>query len=221
MPVDSRPDGRATRWAGQHERRREEFVNAALEAIAEHGPDVSTEQIAEQAGVARTRLYKHFGDAADLQRAISERVSELISEELAPVWNPQGSPMEMITTAVGTHLRWLTEHANLHRYLTRHAPAGDTPDVRTAIGVHLTRFFADYLTAFELDPAPAETLAFGLVGYVESATDRWLSGSRELSAEQLQAQLSGTIWAMLDHTLRAGGVELDPHTPLLPPGELG
>jgi AcrR family transcriptional regulator len=220
MSVDSRPDGRATRWAGQHERRREEFVDAALEAIAEHGPDVSTEQIAEKAGVARTRLYKHFGDAADLQRAIAVRVSELITEELAPVWNPQGSPMEMITTAVGTHLRWLTDHSHLHRYLTRHAPSGDTPDVRTAIGVHLTRFFAGYLAAFELDPAPAETIAFGLVGYVESATDRWLAGPRELSADQLQDHLTGAIWTILDHTLRAGGVELDPHAPLLPANEL-
>jgi AcrR family transcriptional regulator len=220
MSVDSHPDGRATRWAGQHERRRAEFVDAALEAIAEHGPDVSTEQIAEKAGVARTRLYKHFGDAADLQRAISIRVSELISEELAPVWNPQGSPMEMITTAVGTHLRWLTEHSHLYRYLTRHAPTGDTPDVRTAIGVHLSTFFAGYLTAFELDPAPAETIAFGLVGYVESATDRWLSGPRELGPGQLQEHLTGAIWTILDHTLRAGGVELDPHAPLPPPGEL-
>ena len=104
-----RPDGRATRWAGQHERRRAEFVDAALAAIAEHGPDVSTEQVAEKAGVARTRLYKHFDDAGDLQRAISRRVSELITEELEPVWNPQGTPREMITTAVDTHLRWLTD----------------------------------------------------------------------------------------------------------------
>jgi AcrR family transcriptional regulator len=220
MSADTRPDGRATRWAGQHERRRAEFVDAALAAIAEHGPDVSTEQIAEKAGVARTRLYKHFGDAGDLQNAISCRVSELITEELEPVWNPQGTPMEMITTAVDTHLRWLTEHAHLYRYLTRNSLDGDAPDIRTAIGVHLTRFFGGYLTAFRLDPLPAATMAFGIVGYVESATNHWLDGQREFTREQLVAQLTGTIWTILDHTLRAGGVELDPHRRLPPVSEL-
>ncbi|MFJ9787595.1 TetR/AcrR family transcriptional regulator [Amycolatopsis sp. NPDC101161] len=210
-------DGRATRWAGQQERRRAEFVDAALAAIAEHGPDVSTEQIAERAGVARTRLYKHFADAADLQRAIAQRAAELVTAELEPLWHPSGSPNEMISTVIATHLRWLTEHASLHRYLTRAAP-GPT-DVRDTIARHLSGLFTGYLTAFGRDPAPADTIAFGLVGYVESATTRWLDHPGALTLDQLTAQLSGTIWAMLDHTLRAVGVELDPDRPLpLPDG---
>ncbi|VVJ25005.1 Transcriptional regulator [Amycolatopsis camponoti] len=210
-------DGRATRWAGQQERRRAEFVDAALEAIAEHGPDVSTEQIAERAGVARTRLYKHFDGASDLQRAIAERAAELVTAELEPLWHPSGSPNEMISTVIATHLRWLTEHVPLHRYLTRAAPG--PVDVRGTIARHLSRLLTGYLTAFGLDPAPGDTIAFGLVGYVESATTRWLDHPGTLSLEQLTGQLSGTIWAMLDHTLRAGGVELDPDRPLpLPEG---
>ncbi|ANZ35910.1 hypothetical protein BBK82_07250 [Lentzea guizhouensis] len=49
-------DGRAARWAGQREMRRAEVAAAALDAIAEHGPQVSTEQIAERAGIARHTL---------------------------------------------------------------------------------------------------------------------------------------------------------------------
>ncbi|WP_370962712.1 TetR/AcrR family transcriptional regulator [Amycolatopsis sp. cg9] len=211
-------DGRAARWAGQQERRRAEFVDAALAAIAEHGPEVSTEQIAERAGVARTRLYRHFADAADLQRAIAERAAELVTAELAPLWHPSGSPHEMITTVISTHLRWLTEHEPLHRYLARTLPA--PTDVRGTIARHLSRLFSGYLTAFGLDPAPADTIAFGLVGYVESATTRWLDHPGALSLAQLTDQLTGTIWAMLDHTLKAGGVELDPDRPLPLPEEL-
>ncbi|WP_103350623.1 TetR/AcrR family transcriptional regulator [Amycolatopsis sp. CA-128772] len=214
-------DGRAARWAGQQERRRAEFVDAALAAIAEHGPDVSTEQIAERAGVARTRLYRHFDGAADLQRAIAQRAAELVTAELAPLWHPEGSPNEMISTVISTHLRWLTEHAHLHRYLTRTLPGGpeDRPDVRGAIARHLSSLFTGYLTAFGLDPTPADTIAFGLVGYVESATTRWLDHPGALGLPQLTGQLTGTIWAMLDHTLRAGGVTVDPDRPLpLPEG---
>ncbi|WP_410627304.1 TetR/AcrR family transcriptional regulator [Amycolatopsis sp. cmx-8-4] len=215
-------DGRAARWAGQQERRRAEFVDAALEAIAEHGPDVSTEQIAERAGVARTRLYRHFDGAPDLQRAIAQRAAELVTADLQPLWHPSGSPREMIDAAISTHLHWLTEHAQLHRYLVRTLPslpeAGRT-DVRGAIARHLSRLFTGYLAAFGLDPAPADTIAFGLVGYVESATTRWLDHPGSLSLPQLTGQLTGTIWAMLDHTLRAGGVELDADRPLpLPDG---
>ncbi len=215
-------DGRAARWAGQQERRRAEFVDAALAAIAEHGPDVSTEQIAERAGVARTRLYRHFDGAPDLQRAIAQRAAELVTADLQPLWHPSGSPREMIDAAISTHLHWLTEHAQLHRYLVRTLPslpeAGRT-DVRGAIARHLSRLFTGYLAAFGLDPAPADTIAFGLVGYVESATTRWLDHPGSLSRPQLTAQLTGTIWAMLDHTLRAGGVELDADRPLpLPDG---
>ncbi|MCR6489293.1 TetR/AcrR family transcriptional regulator [Amycolatopsis sp. OK19-0408] len=215
-------DGRAARWAGQQERRRAEFVDAALAAIAEHGPDVSTEQIAERAGVARTRLYRHFDGAADLQRAIAERAAELVTAELAPLWHPEGSPNEMIATVISTHLRWLTEHAHLHRYLVRTLPGRPeaSTDVRGAIARHLSALFTGYLTAFGLDPAPADTIAFGLVGYVESATTRWLDHPGTLSLAQLTAQLTGTIWAMLDHTLQAGGVALDPDRPLPLPDAL-
>ncbi|MFE0026927.1 TetR/AcrR family transcriptional regulator [Amycolatopsis sp. NPDC059021] len=222
-PAANKVDGRAARWAGQQERRRAEFVEAALEAIAEHGPGVSTEQIAERAGVARTRLYRHFADASDLQRAIAQRAAELVTAELAPLWRPQGSPREMIAAAIGTHLRWLTEHAQLHRYLLRtvrsSGETGALPDIRSAIALHLSKLFAGYLAAFGLDTAPADTVAFGLVGYVESATTRWLDHPGELTKAELSEQLSGTIWAMLDHTLRTRGVELDPDQPLpLPDG---
>jgi AcrR family transcriptional regulator len=217
-------DGRATRWAGQHERRRAEFVAAALAAIAEHGPEVSTEQIAERAGVARTRLYKHFADAADLQRAIAHRVTELITAELEPVWEPAGTPRQMIDAAVGTHLRWLTEHTNLHRYLVRYSMTGSAgdptafTDVKTAIGVQLTRLFTGYLDAFGLDPRPAGITAFGLVGYVESATTRWLEGADRIPVAELAGQLSDAIWTLLAHTLRSRGVVLDPDRPLPPLG---
>ncbi|QWF76869.1 TetR/AcrR family transcriptional regulator [Amycolatopsis sp. CA-230715] len=225
MSASPRPDGRTTRWAGQRERRRTEFVDAALAAIADHGPEVSTEQIADRAGVARTRLYKHFADAADLQGAIAAKARELIIAELEPVWNPKGSPLEMITVAVEEHLRWLTEHANLYRYLTRHACDETTPDVAAALGTHLTALFAGYLHAFGIDPAPAETTAFGVVGYVESATRQWLTrldapGETAVSRERLTELLAGAIWAVLDHTLRAGGVTLDPHARLAPPEDL-
>ncbi len=218
-----RPDGRAARWAGQRERRRREFVDAALRAIAEHGPEVSTEKIADEAGVARTRVYKHFDDAADLQRAIADRAVRLITAELAPLWDPGGTPMQLITVAVGAHTGWLAEHGNLYRYLARHSQAGRRgrdaiTDVRTAIARQLTILFEHYLDTFDLDARIAEPLAFGLVGLVDTSAARWLENPRGIELPELASLLVRWIWRVLDDTLREGGIELDPHSPLLVPG---
>lgn len=220
-----RPDGRAARWAGQRERRRREFVDAALRAIAEHGPEVSTEQIADEAGVARTRVYRHFDDAADLQRAIARRATDLITAELAPLWDPSGTPMQMITVAVGAHTGWLAEHGNLYRFLTRHAYAGRrdggdaVTDVKTAIAQQLTLLIEHYLETFELDVRISEPLAFGLVGLVDTSAARWLDNPRGIDLPELAGLLVHWIWRILDDALRAGGIELDPHAPLLVPGQ--
>lgn len=215
-----RTDGRAARWAGQRDRRRREFVDAALRAIAEHGPEVTTEQIADEAGVVRTRVYKHFDDTADLQRAIADRAAELITAELTPLWELTATPMQMITTAVGAHTGWLAEHGDLYRYLTRHSQAGRrdgrdaVTDVKTTIARQLTLLFEHYLTVFELDSRIADALAFGLVGLVDSTTARWLENPQRIERAELDGLLAHWIWRILDDTLRAGGVALDPHVRL-------
>ncbi len=215
-PDGTAPDGRAARWAGQHERRRAEFVEAALEAIAEHGPEVSTEQIAQRAGVARTRLYKHFSGAADLNRAIADRAVALVATELAPLWEADGTPRQIIEGTVGAHLRWLTEHRSLYRYLVRHSVSGTmdghdaVTDIKGAIATQLSTIFRAYLELVEARQDLADPLAHGLVGYVDAAANRWVDAPGELTVEEMIGLLSGSIWAILDHQLRDYGIEIDP-----------
>jgi len=217
------PDGRAARWAGQQERRRREFVDAALRAIAEHGPGVSTEQIAAEAGVARTRIYKHFTDAADLQGAIAERAVELVAANLGPLWNPQGSAMQMISAIIDTLIGYLSEQRNVYRYLTKHAPSTRdsdrdvVTDVKTMIGNHLAGIFTYYLTEFGADTRLAELSAFALVGLVESAISRWLDNPAGLTRDELAGQLTRWAWLLIDQTLHDSGIELDPDAPLAAP----
>ncbi|AXB43398.1 TetR/AcrR family transcriptional regulator [Amycolatopsis albispora] len=222
MPASAssgRTDGRAARWAGQRERRRREFVEAALRAIREHGPDLSTERIAEEAGVARTRLYKHFTDATDIHRAIAARAVELINTELAPLWDLHGSPAQMISTAVDAHIRWLSENWHLYRYLSRLSLSGPDAvnDVKSTIGEHLTVLFEHYLAAFGLDTRVAAPAAFSVVGLVDASTAQWLKDTRGLEHAEFAGLLARWVWRIVDDTLRAGGVELDPGAPLAMP----
>nr|CTQ88468.1 Transcriptional regulator, TetR family [Kibdelosporangium sp. MJ126-NF4] len=190
--------------------------------IAERGPGVSTEQIAQEAGVARTQLYKHFTDAADVHGAIVDQALQLIHTELAPLWNLHGTPLEMITSAVDGHTRWLADNRHLYRYLGMHAlSAGDGPhairDVKTTIGTHLTRLFEHYLALFRMDTRVAGSVAFGVVGLVDSCTAHWLDDPRRLDHSEFVALLARWVWRILDDTLRSGGVELDADAPLAAP----
>ncbi len=213
------PDGRAARWTGQQQRRRAEFVEAALVAIKQHGPDVSTEQIAAEAGVARTRLYRHFAGAHALNEAIAARAESMILEALAPVWDVSVSPREIIRTAVTTHLGWLTENQHLYLYLVRHSvatAAGDNAvnDVKRLISLLLIRLLDEYVEAVGLDARVTQPLSFGLVGFVDAAAARWVSDPGGLSLEEMVDLLATSIWSVLDGVLREVGLEIDPTVPL-------
>ena len=216
-------DGRAARWAGQRERRRAEFVDAALRAISAHGPDVSTEQIADEAGVARPQLYKHFTDAVDLRQAVAARAASWVNAELAPLWELQGTPMEMIHSAISSHITWLSDHSHLYRYLSRHAidtqPAGQDPvtDIKTAICQHLTRLFEHYLSLFGIGTRVAQAVGYGVVGLVESSVLRWLENPDGMAHDELVTLLGRWVWRILDDVLREGGIELDPDIRLAAP----
>lgn len=163
-------------------------MDAALAAIAEHGPQTSTEQIAVHLGVTRTKLYRHFTDAADLQRAVAQRASDMLIADLAPLWEPDGSMAQIIEAGVGAHARFLVGHRNLYRYLAHCSMAenSDGPDaitdIKLAVGTHLGQVFALYLGAFGAG-VESDILAMGIVGMVETATSHWLDNPGTTSQE--------------------------------------
>jgi AcrR family transcriptional regulator len=219
-------DGRAARWSGQRDRRRAEFVEAALHAIARYGPQTSTEQVANHVGVTRTKLYRYFDGAADLHHSIARRASAMLIGAQKPLWNPKGSPIEVVTKAVSAHLRWRIEHPNLYEYLTRNSLSDDVNgvaairEVNSAVARNLSDLIAAYLSAFGLDEGPAEPLSFGIVGFVESAATHWLNSPAPLPMEEFTAQLAEWIWLLLSSTLQAGGIHLDPHQPIAAPTDI-
>jgi AcrR family transcriptional regulator len=225
MSIPGPVDGRRVRWSGQRERRRAEFVEAALRAIAHYGPQTSTEQVASYAGVTRTKLYRYFDGAADLHHSIARRASDMLITAQRPVWHPTGRPMEMITHAVSRHLQWRIDHPNLYEYLTLHPLSDDVNgiaairEVNSAVAGNVAGQLVAYFWTLGLDNVPAEPLSFGLVGFVESATTHWLNNPARQPVAEFTAQLARWIWALLDSALQSGGIDLDPHQPIARPPE--
>ncbi|WP_394620048.1 TetR/AcrR family transcriptional regulator [Lentzea sp. JNUCC 0626] len=202
--------------------RRAEVVGAALDVIAEHGPRVSTEQIAERAGIARPILYRHFSDADDLYDAVAQRIGELLVSELAPTMlSPEGSAREIITRIVRTYVVWFSENTQLYQYLVSrsmepHASEpGPAAAVRQQIGELLRELVAGYVSLLNGDPQVADPLAFGLLGMTETAAARWVTAPpASLGREELITHLASWVWGSLDVALRGIGLLLDPDVPL-------
>jgi AcrR family transcriptional regulator len=216
-------DGRTARWSGQRDKRRTEFVDAAVRAIAHYGPQTSTEQVASYVGVTRTKLYRYFGGAADLHHSIARRASDMLIAAQRPVWNPTGRPIEMITHAVSRHLRWRLDHPHLYEYLTLHALSDDVNgvaairEVNSAVAGSVAGQLEGYFWSVGLSEVQVEPLSFGIVGFVESATTHWLNNSAPPPLAEFTAQLAEWIWALLSNTLQSAGIRLDPRAPIAAP----
>ena len=77
MPTSPpRPDGRQARWDRHNQERRQRILDAAIAVVesGEPGAEVHVQQIAEQAGLSRTVVYRHFADRSDLDRAVQTAI---------------------------------------------------------------------------------------------------------------------------------------------------
>lgn len=215
------PDGRQARWDKHNRVRRQVILDAALTVIeaGEPGADVHVQQIAEQAGLARTVVYRHFADRADLDRAIQAAILEDLSALLLPEVSLDGTINEIIERIVSTYVTWVVAHPALHRFAEQETSGPMEHGIRQIAAV-LTEVLetAVEMLRVELGPderAALDPLAHGLVGAVLGAVRRWASREqRAPSARTLSALLSESVWHILDGHARRLGLELDPDLPI-------
>ncbi|WP_093338992.1 TetR family transcriptional regulator [Pseudonocardia ammonioxydans] len=194
MQRDVKPDARSRR----REERRTEMVEAAVEAIREHGPGVSVAQIAAAAGITKPVLYRHFTDRADLQRAVGERAADMLMERIYPVLAVEAEPVEHVAAVIDAFLGGIEDEPQLYRFVVAN-PAEPAPgaeiveDVQGRIAALLATLIGERLRAEGRDSGGAEAWARGLIGMVQSAGEWWLD-RRTMSRESLTGYLSALIW---------------------------
>ncbi|EHK88305.1 TetR family transcriptional regulator [Saccharomonospora azurea SZMC 14600] len=208
-------DARRDRWRKHRIARRAEFVDAALRALAEHGPDVGMEDVAAAAGVTKPVLYRHFEDKADLYLALGRRGTEILFERLIPAINAELAPVPRIRMALDAFFSVIEEHPNLYRLLA-HTPIADRPvdaDVvaedKEVIATAITALLGDYMRMLNMDSGAAEPWAYGIVGMVQNTGEWWLD-KRTMSRDSVVEYLTQIIWAAIDGLTRQHGIVLDP-----------
>jgi AcrR family transcriptional regulator len=215
-PAASKVDARRDRWRSHREARREEFIQAALRALAVHGPDFGMEHVAAEAGVTKPVLYRHFTDKADLFLALGKRGTEMLFERLIPALNQEEAPVPRIRKSLDAYFSIIEEYPNLYRLLIRR-PFADRPDVigedKELIGNALSTLLGDYMRAFNMDSGAAEPWGHGIVGLVQNVSEWWLE-RRTMSRDSVVEYLTQLIWAGIDGVTRQYGVVLDPNVPI-------
>lgn len=212
-------DARRERWRSHRAARRAELVEAALRALAEHGPELGMEHVAAQAGVTKPVLYRHFDDKADLFVALGARGTEILFERLIPALNAEEAPIPRIRKSLDAFFSVIEEHPSLYRLLVRRSFGDRTVDPdpvsedKELIAAALATLLGDYMRALNLDSGAAEPWAHSLVGMVQNTGEWWLE-RRSMSRESVVEYLTEIIWAAIDGILRGNGIVIDPKRPL-------
>lgn len=214
-------DGRSRRWDRHRAARRAEFVTAAVSAINRYGPEVRVEQIAEQAGVPRPVLYRHFKDRADLDAAIAQHAAEHLLAQLAPVLSPRGTAHGAIDAVVRTYLGWVEAAPELYRFVVHRAGRAEADGTRSAIERRATELLTAYFRWYGAESPVLAPLTAGLVALVDAAVDRSLRLDAEpVDRDLLADRLVAAVWQVIAGEAEANGIQVDPDTPLPGLGDL-
>jgi AcrR family transcriptional regulator len=201
-PGVKRADGRNTRWDGHRERRREELIDAVIEAIRELGPEAGIDAIAAHAGVSKPVLYRYFTDKPGLWEAVSRRAASGLVEAIAPAVAAVRKERDLVTAAIDAYLAFIEADPQVYRFVVHQrgvAREGDVvaDSVDTVAGA-LASLLGDRLRGNDEDSGAALPWAYGIVGYVQTVGDWWLRQRRPISRDALVRYLTDFLWSGID-----------------------
>jgi AcrR family transcriptional regulator len=211
----SPPDGRRLRWAQHRARRRAAFVEAGVRTIDRDGPAASAEQIADEAGVSRTVLYRYFRDLEDLRQAIGEHVVDAVVSSVVPslVLSPQATPRQIIGGAIEVIIGWLDEHPNLYFFLRGRRVGPSLDAMENTLADKVAVLLKMFLVSFGLSGDEAEPGAYSIVGLVES-TGAWWLATRTMSRERITDFVCTSVWHLIEGITSAANLEVGYDDPL-------
>jgi AcrR family transcriptional regulator len=196
-------------------------VAAGAEAVDQHGPEVSAEQIAMRAGVSRTVLYRYFRDRDDLRQAVAERIVTDLTASVLPrlELRPASTPRAVITAVVEVIVGWLDEHPNRYYFLRAQRGASASGDtsldaVEHTLAARIADLLSGLMVVLGLEAGEAQPGAHGLVGFVEASGAWWLTHRAALSREQFTGLVCRGIWHLIEGAAREAGVVLGYDDPL-------
>lgn len=224
MPLP-RVDGRDARWDDHRAARRRHVLDAALAVIeaSPPGAEINVQQIADEAGLVRTVVYRYFEGRADLQRAVQGHIIAMMTASIYDGLNLDGSIEDIIDRSVGGFVGWVADHPKLYVSADREIGDGQESQIVVVLQEIADRITAIIVFAAEKlgptldadDRAALDVVVFGIIGQVRGTVGYWVRrAERKPEPRVLAALLHKSIWLQIDAQARAFGLELDPTVPL-------
>ncbi len=188
-------DGRSARWTEHRRARREELVAAAVEAVRRTGADFSVDDVARQAKVSKTVIYRYFTDKDELIDAVLERISTviLLPRLLGELAVEHADDRAALRSVIAAFVALIEEEPELYRFGYAHAGRTGRADLvantEREVATALAALMAARLAGAGRPTEPATTWAYGVVGMVQLAT-HWWATARTVPAEALVEQLA-------------------------------
>ena len=228
IPADNggkKVDARSERWREHRKKVRSEIVDAAFRAIDRLGPDVSVREIAEEAGTAKPKIYRHFTDKDDLFEAVGTRLrDDLWSAILASIDVATDSLRDIVRRSVEEYVSLVDAHPNVVRFFIQgRVRARSESTLRTlnegrTITLAIAEMFSNELHDLDLDRGALELAAFAAFGTATSATDWWLGpeldSPRRMPHETFVAYLTTIMVSVVGGTADNLGIAMDPDRPI-------
>lgn len=218
-------DARSERWREHRKKVRGEIVEAAFRAIDRLGPDVSVREIAEEAGTAKPKIYRHFADKSDLFQAIGQRLRDDLWAAIFPsVDFATDSTRDVIRRGVEEYVELVDQHPNVlrfflqGRFLEQSEAMVRTLNEGREITLAIAEMFNNELREMDLDRSAIELAAFTAFGSATSATDWWLGpdpdSPRRMPHAAFVTHLTTIMMSLINGTGELLGVEINPDRPI-------
>lgn len=210
MATPHRRPGRPAGATRPPEVRREELLSAAERAIRHHGPGVSMEQIAAEAGVSKATVYDNLRSKRTLTEGLLDRYGARLVAAIDRAISVPLRPRQVLRGGISVFVAQIEDESQLYRFVL--AEGGD----RTLLDEAAAPVAA--LFAAVLDPdgdegdGAAQVHARAVLGAVFAATEWWVE-TRPVPRSALVDQLDALLWPGLAAAgLDRSAAPLDPAT---------
>ncbi|GAA3528939.1 TetR/AcrR family transcriptional regulator [Nocardioides daeguensis] len=213
-------DGRKRRWQQHNADRRQAVIEAALTVLERDlapGAELSVQQIAEEASVHRTVLYRYFEDRTDLDVAIQQEICNRAGELLLAAVTLEGTPREIVHRIIAAYVGWGAEHVAWMRFAERDIAGATSKPLDDAIGQIAEQIELVIGGVLALLDAPVDDddrnaltpYVFLLVGGVIAAVRSWSSREELLPpAPQFIRLLADVTWLQIEGLAASRRIEV-------------
>ncbi|WP_069160692.1 TetR/AcrR family transcriptional regulator [Nocardia altamirensis] len=195
------------RWREHNSTRQTQILEAAVALLEENDPnvEVSIQQIAERAGLARSVVYRQFDNREDLDSRVREFVVEryVAEVEAVLVLDPAKTFEEIVLDVMRTVVRWAAEHPKLYQYgqsgtVHGHAAGESSLTIgRHRVAETLWQQVSSWSGILGIDVLPYRPVVYGMVGLVEGVVTEYLGAPADAERpdqEAIARLLTSSAW---------------------------